>query len=111
MVSRRRSMSITASPVQKKRKAVLIVKSIRYGTLVLIKSSISIREHLQGTLLVTLRDSRMPIDENEIQRKFSQFGDIKNIRPVDGRSDQRLVEMYDTRVCPGFSRLVVFLRH
>lgn len=40
----------------------------------------------------------MAIDDNEIQRKFSQFGDIKAIRPVDGRPDQRLVEMYDTRV-------------
>jgi hypothetical protein len=97
-------MFITASPDQKRLRAVLIVKSIRYAAL-LNEESLFMREPLQGTLLVTLRDSRMPIDENEIQRKFSQFGDVKNTRPVDGRLDQRLVEMYDTRVSPRISKL------
>lgn len=64
------------------------------------------RDHLQGTLLVTLRDSRMSIDESEIQRKFSQFGDIKAIRSVDSRPDQRLVEMHDTRVGSGSREIV-----
>lgn len=38
---------------------------------------------LQGTLLVTLRNSAsgQPIDDNEVRRKFQQFGDVKNVKP------------------------------
>ncbi|KAF8333168.1 uncharacterized protein EI90DRAFT_637413 [Cantharellus anzutake] len=74
------------------------------------------REKAQGTLLVTLRNSNQVIDENEVRRKFQQFGDVKAVRIVPGRSEyvwtspflkssnssfpstsQRLVELYDTR--------------
>ncbi|KAF9507976.1 hypothetical protein BS47DRAFT_1332981 [Hydnum rufescens UP504] len=55
------------------------------------------RDKNQGTLLVTLRNSNSPMDENEVRRKFQQFGDVKQIRFVPGRPDQRFVEMYDTR--------------
>ena len=54
---------------------------------------------LQGTLIVTLRNSAsgQPIDDNEVRRKFQQFGDVKSITPGE-RSDERLVEFYDMRV-------------
>lgn len=52
---------------------------------------------MKGTLLVSLRESGMGIDDNELRRLFNQFGDVKIIRP-NGRHDQRLVEMFDTRV-------------
>jgi hypothetical protein len=41
----------------------------------------------QGTLLVTLRNSNSPMDENEVRRKFQQFGDVKQIRFVPGRPE------------------------
>ena len=39
----------------------------------------------QGTLLVTLRNSPsgQPINDTELHRLFSRFGDVKNIRPGD----------------------------
>ncbi|KAI8981178.1 hypothetical protein BD414DRAFT_523522 [Trametes punicea] len=58
-------------------------------------------QELQGTLLVTLRNSvtNQPIDDEEVRRKFQQFGDVKSVRPVGDRPDQRYVEFYDTRAC------------
>ena len=37
------------------------------------------------------------IDDNEVRRKFQQFGDVKSVTPGE-RGDERLVEFYDTRV-------------
>ncbi|TCD65469.1 hypothetical protein EIP91_002587 [Steccherinum ochraceum] len=56
-------------------------------------------QQLQGTLLVTLRDSAtgQDIDDNEVRRKFQQFGDVKSVRPANERPDQRYVEFFDTR--------------
>ena len=91
-------MFIIASRVQKKPKDESIVTSIRFDPDILaiyVKFSYHV---LQGTVLVSLRDSGMPIDDNELRRHLSQFGDIKNIRPIPGRPDQRYVEMFDTRV-------------
>ncbi|KAF7794345.1 hypothetical protein EIP86_005479 [Pleurotus ostreatoroseus] len=64
-------------------------------------SEISGRPQLQGTLLVTLRNSvsGQPIDDNEVRRKFQQFGDVREIRMVNERPDQRYVEFFDTRAC------------
>ncbi|KAI0652352.1 hypothetical protein C8Q79DRAFT_92821 [Trametes meyenii] len=58
-------------------------------------------QELQGTLLVTLRNSasNQPIDDGEVQRKFQQFGDVKSVRPAGDRPDQCYVEFYDTRAC------------
>ncbi|KAG9120904.1 hypothetical protein FRC07_003368 [Ceratobasidium sp. 392] len=55
------------------------------------------RDKNQGTLLIALRQSNQSIDDHELRRRFSQFGDVKQITAVDGRSDQRLLEMYDSR--------------
>ncbi|ESK96238.1 rna recognition motif domain containing protein [Moniliophthora roreri MCA 2997] len=63
---------------------------------------------LQGCLQVTLRNSMsgQMIDENEVRRKFQQFGDVKSIQPVGDRIDSRYVEYYDTRACDeAFDRL------
>ncbi|CAL1694305.1 unnamed protein product [Somion occarium] len=56
-------------------------------------------QQLQGTLLVTLKNStsNQPIDDNEVRRKFQQFGDVKSVRPSGDRTDQRFVEFFDTR--------------
>lgn len=53
----------------------------------------------QGTLIVSLRNSAsgQPIDDNEVRRKFQQFGDVKSVTPGE-RNDERLVEFYDMRV-------------
>ncbi|KAF9055909.1 hypothetical protein BJ165DRAFT_457336 [Panaeolus papilionaceus] len=58
-------------------------------------------QQLQGSLQVTLRNSPsgQPIDDNEVRRKFQQFGDVKSIKPVADRIDSRYVEYYDTRAC------------
>jgi len=66
------------------------------------------QQQLQGTLLVTLRHSAsdQSIDDNEVRRKFQQFGDVKSVNPVGDRTDQRYVEFYDTRACDeSFDRL------
>ncbi|KAA1471415.1 hypothetical protein DENSPDRAFT_837405 [Dentipellis sp. KUC8613] len=57
------------------------------------------QQELQGTLLVSLRNSvsGQGIDDNEVRRKFQQFGDVKSVRPTGERMDQRYVEYYDTR--------------
>ncbi|KAH8110594.1 hypothetical protein DFH11DRAFT_1619149 [Phellopilus nigrolimitatus] len=59
------------------------------------------KERNQGTLLVTLRNSAsgQPIDDNEVRRKFQQFGDVKNVKPGENVHDQRYVEYFDTRGC------------
>lgn len=46
-------------------------------------------DQLQGTLIVTLRDSPsgQSIDDNEVRRKFQQFGDVKSITPVNDRNE------------------------
>ncbi|KAH9837320.1 uncharacterized protein C8Q71DRAFT_595977 [Rhodofomes roseus] len=56
------------------------------------------KQQLQGTLIVTLKNSAsgQPIDDNEVRRKFQQFGDVKSVRPAPG-IDCRFVEFYDTR--------------
>ncbi|TFK94984.1 hypothetical protein K466DRAFT_579486 [Polyporus arcularius HHB13444] len=56
-------------------------------------------QELQGNLLVTLRSSNQPIDDDEVRRKFQQFGEVKSVRPVGDRPDQRYVEFFDTRAC------------
>ncbi|KAI0756521.1 hypothetical protein C8Q80DRAFT_1129098 [Daedaleopsis nitida] len=58
-------------------------------------------QELQGHLVVTLRNSatNQMIDDNEVRHKFQQFGDVKSVRPVGDRPDQRYVEFYDTRAC------------
>ncbi|KAG5639546.1 hypothetical protein H0H81_012217 [Sphagnurus paluster] len=63
---------------------------------------------LQGTLQVTLRNSASgaPLDDNEVRRKFQQFGDVKGVRSVGDRDDSKYVEFYDTRACEeAFDRL------
>ncbi|KAI0035125.1 hypothetical protein K488DRAFT_43981 [Vararia minispora EC-137] len=66
-------------------------------------------QEMQGTLLVALRNSisGQPIDDEEVRRKFQQFGDVKDIRSTDEqRNDQRYVEYYDTRAAEdAFDRL------
>ncbi|TFK41933.1 hypothetical protein BDQ12DRAFT_696506 [Crucibulum laeve] len=65
-------------------------------------------QQLQGALQVTLRNSPsgQPIDDNEVKRKFQQFGDVKSVKPVGDRPDSRYVEFYDTRACDdAFDRL------
>ena len=61
------------------------------------------KQRLQGILIVSLRNSvsGQPIDDNEVRRKFQQFGDVKSVTPGE-RGDERLVEFYDMRViyCP-----------
>ncbi|KIY46323.1 hypothetical protein FISHEDRAFT_47521 [Fistulina hepatica ATCC 64428] len=58
-------------------------------------------QQMQGTLQVTLRGSSsgLVIDDNEVRRKFQQFGDVKSVRPVNDRIDSRYVEFYDIRAC------------
>ncbi|KAG6380774.1 hypothetical protein JVT61DRAFT_5158 [Boletus reticuloceps] len=63
-------------------------------------------QQYQGCLIVTLKDSRQVIDDNEVRRKFQQFGDVKSVMPVGDRTDQRYVEYYDMRNCDeAFDRL------
>ncbi|KAG7099852.1 hypothetical protein E1B28_001659 [Marasmius oreades] len=59
------------------------------------------KNSLQGCLQVTLRNSPsgQMIDDNEVRRKFQQFGDVKSVQPVGERIDSRYVEFYDTRAC------------
>ena len=44
-------------------------------------------QQFQGTLQVTLRNSQsgQVIDDNEVRRKFQQFGDVKAVKPVGDR--------------------------
>ncbi|KAF9245381.1 hypothetical protein BU15DRAFT_71133 [Melanogaster broomeanus] len=63
-------------------------------------------QQYQGCLIVTLKDSRQPIDDNEVQRKSQQFGDVKSVTSASNRMDQRYVEYYNTRNCDeAFDRL------
>ena len=52
-------------------------------------SSLFTLQQLQGTLLVTLRDSvsNQLIDDGEVRRKFQQFGEVKSVRPVSDRNE------------------------
>jgi len=44
-------------------------------------------QQFQGNLIVTLKDSVQPIDDNEVRRKFQQFGDVKSVTPVGDRTE------------------------
>ncbi|KAH0837926.1 hypothetical protein J3R83DRAFT_6158 [Lanmaoa asiatica] len=44
-------------------------------------------QQYQGCLIVTLKDSRQLIDDNEVRRKFQQFGDVKSVIPVGDRTE------------------------
>jgi len=48
-------------------------------------------QQFQGTLQVTLRNSQsgQVIDDNEVRRKFQQFGDVKAVKPVGDRIELR----------------------
>lgn len=48
-----------------------------------------LRQELQGHLIITLRNSptNQPIDENEVRRKFQQFGEVKSVRPCGDRPE------------------------
>ena len=47
----------------------------------------ALSQELQGNLLVTLRNSNQVIDDDEVRRKFQQFGEVKSIRPVGDRPE------------------------
>ncbi|KAG8782238.1 hypothetical protein FRC16_002657 [Serendipita sp. 398] len=53
----------------------------------------------QGIIVVTLIESptKSSIDDVELRRKLTSFGDVKSITPNDGRGESRLVEFYDLR--------------
>ncbi|KAI8982310.1 hypothetical protein BDF20DRAFT_463588 [Mycotypha africana] len=65
----------------------------------------------QGTLLFTLKGSSIELDDNELHRLMSSFGEVKAIRVPNfkksqahnysqhERNQQRLVEFYDSRAC------------
>ncbi|RUS31711.1 hypothetical protein BC938DRAFT_477245 [Jimgerdemannia flammicorona] len=67
------------------------------------------RDKNQGTLFITLRDGKDPLDNDELMKYFSQFGDVKIIREYKGLANalnpnpnaasQRFVEFYDSRAC------------
>ncbi|KAG5645361.1 hypothetical protein DXG03_006423 [Asterophora parasitica] len=44
---------------------------------------------MQGTLQVTLRNSASgaPLIDDEVRRKFQQFGDVKTVKPVGDRPE------------------------
>jgi transcription initiation factor TFIID subunit 15 len=44
-------------------------------------------QQFQGNLIVTLKDSVQAIDDNEVRRKFQQFGDVKSVTPVGDRAE------------------------
>jgi hypothetical protein len=50
---------------------------------------LNVCQQLQGTLLVTLRNSAsgLPLDDGEVRRKFQQFGDVKSVRPAGDRTE------------------------
>lgn len=53
----------------------------------------------QGVIIVTLIEStsKAAIDDTELRRKLTTFGDVKSIHPNSGRHDSRVVEFYDLR--------------
>ena len=76
-----------------------IVTEIRYSGSLSSPVYLIPNETPQGTLIVSLRNSAsgQPIDDNEVRRKFQQFGDVKSVTPGE-RNDERNVEFYDMRV-------------
>jgi preprotein translocase subunit SecF len=68
---------------------VAIVTKIRL--VVILRSSrewrLNFVQQFQGNLIVTLKDSIQTIDDNEVRRKFQQFGDVKSVMPVGDRAE------------------------
>jgi transcription initiation factor TFIID subunit 15 len=58
-------------------------------------------QQLQGTLQVTLRNSPsgQPIDDNEVRRKFQQFGDVKSVQPVGDRIELSISQILVKVMC------------
>ncbi|KAL1924443.1 uncharacterized protein VTP21DRAFT_4097 [Calcarisporiella thermophila] len=57
------------------------------------------RDKNQGTLFLTLQDSKEPLDNDELHEFFSQFGDVKVVREYKDSPYQRFIEFYDSRGC------------
>lgn len=65
------------------------------------------REKNQGTIRVVLKDNPAPIREQDLERMFGGFGDIKGMYFSGGNpSIERLVEFFDSRAtCQAFDRM------
>lgn len=65
------------------------------------------REKNQGTIRVVLKGNSAPIREQELERMFGGFGDIKGMYFSGGNpATERLVEFFDTRAtCEAYDRM------
>ncbi|KAK4053628.1 hypothetical protein OIO90_003867 [Microbotryomycetes sp. JL221] len=55
------------------------------------------RDSNQGTLSLIVEGARGPITDQEMYARFGPFGDIRGIMPDPMRSQQRLIEFFDSR--------------
>ncbi|KAG9310609.1 hypothetical protein JVU11DRAFT_9175 [Chiua virens] len=59
----------------------------------------------EGCLIVTLKDSHQHIDDDEVCRKFQQFGDVKSVMLVGDRTDFHIIVVVAVAVATGSRRL------
>ncbi|RIA91973.1 hypothetical protein C1645_875104 [Glomus cerebriforme] len=57
------------------------------------------RDKNQGTLFITLKEGKVPLDNDVLIRHFSQFGEVKVVREYRTHPNQRFVEFWDSRAC------------
>ena len=76
------------------RGAATKIRCGRVPSLCLLCSNQIYAQELQGTLLVTLRNSNQIIEDGEVRRKFQQFGDVKAIRPAAERHELAIIFLW-----------------
>ncbi|CAG8506916.1 6063_t:CDS:10 [Funneliformis caledonium] len=57
------------------------------------------RDKNQGTLFITLKEGKAPLDNDALIHHFSQFGEVKVVREYRTHPNQRFVEFWDSRAC------------
>ncbi|CAG8461694.1 2458_t:CDS:10 [Rhizophagus irregularis] len=57
------------------------------------------RDKNQGTLFITLKEGKVPLDNDALISHFSQFGEVKIVREYRTHPNQRFVEFWDSRAC------------
>ncbi|CAI2162719.1 3578_t:CDS:10 [Funneliformis geosporum] len=57
------------------------------------------RDKNQGTLFITLKEGKAPLDNEALIHHFSQFGEVKVVREYRTHPNQRFVEFWDSRAC------------
>ena len=57
------------------------------------------RDKNQGTLVISIENAKILVNNDELERDFSKFGDIRDVRDFRNYPNKKFIEFYDSRAC------------